>query len=59
MDNKMIFDMFKNVIIEQNKVLLLQIAEKFGLDYEELLQKYLTPDNYLPMLQKACPQPRK
>jgi transcription initiation factor IIE alpha subunit len=54
MDNqvmkKMIFSVFKNIIIEQNKVLLKIIADKYDLDYEELLKKYITPDNYLPVV---------
>ena len=47
---KMIFSVFKNIIIEQNKVLLKIIADKYDLDYEELLKKYITPDNYLPVV---------
>jgi hypothetical protein len=50
MDNKMIFDIFKNIIIEQNKVLLLQVSEKCGIDYETLLEKYLKPEYYLPVI---------
>jgi hypothetical protein len=46
----MVFSVFKNIIIEQNKVLLKIIAEKYNLDYEELLKKYITPDNYLPVI---------
>lgn len=59
MDNKMIFDIFKNVIIEQNKILLKQVSDKFGIDYDVLLEKYLTPDNYLPILQDTKPKPIK
>jgi hypothetical protein len=51
----MIFDIFKNIIKEQNKALLQQIAEKYSLDYETLLLKYLTPDNYLPVLVYSKP----
>lgn len=47
----MIFDVFKNVIIEQNKILLKSVADSFELDYEMLLSKYLTPDHYLPIVQ--------
>ncbi len=46
----MIFDIFKNIIIEQNKVLLLQVSEKCGIDYETLLEKYLKPEYYLPVI---------
>lgn len=48
----MVFSIFKNVIMEQNKQLLKIIAEKYDLDYDELLQKYLTPDHYLPVVSK-------
>ncbi len=46
----MIFDVFKTTIIEQNKLLLKEIAEKFDLDYDMLLEKYITPANYLPSI---------
>ena len=47
---EMVFSIFKNVIIEQNKTLLKIIADKYDLEYEELLKKYITPDNYLPVI---------
>lgn len=50
--NKMIFDMFKLIIIEQNKLLLKEISEKFDLDYNELLSKYIKPEYYLPVIGK-------
>lgn len=50
MDNKMIFDIFKNIIIEQNKLLLKTIAEKHNLDYDYLLEKYIAPQYYLPVI---------
>jgi hypothetical protein len=54
MDNQviktMVFGVFKNVIIEQNKILLKIIADKYDLDYEDLLKKYITPDHYLPVV---------
>lgn len=54
MDNQvmktMVFGVFKNTIIEQNKILLKLIADKYDLDYEDLLKKYITPDNYLPVV---------
>lgn len=59
MDNKMIFDIFKNVIIEQNKTLLKQVSDKFGLDHDALLEKYLTPENYLPIIQNTKAKPMK
>lgn len=48
---KMVFDVFKTIIIEQNKVLLKEIAEKFNLDYDELLIKYIKPEYYLPVIE--------
>ena len=47
----MIFNVFKNTIIEQNKILLKIIAEKYNLDYDTLIIKYLIPENYLPLIQ--------
>ena len=35
-----------NIIKEQNKQLLLKIAEKYNLSYEDLEKKYLTPSYY-------------
>lgn len=49
----MTFDVFKNIIIEQNKILLKLIAEKYQLDYDELLKKYLKPEYYLPVVGKS------
>jgi hypothetical protein len=46
----MVFNIFKNIIIEQNKVLLKVIADKYDLDYDELLKKYITQDHYLPVI---------
>lgn len=46
----MIFDIFKSVIIEQNKMLLKDIAEQFDLDYETLLEKYIKPEYFLPVI---------
>jgi hypothetical protein len=54
MDNQvmkeMVFNVFKNIIIEQNKALLKIIADKYDLDYDYLIKKYITPDNYLPVI---------
>jgi len=36
----------RNVIKEQNKQLLMKIAEKYNKNYEELERKYLTPTYY-------------
>ena len=50
---KMVFDVFKTIIIEQNKVMLKKLAEKFNLNYEELLVKYIKPEYYLPVIEKT------
>jgi hypothetical protein len=50
---KLIFDVFKTIIIEQNKLLLKELAVKFELDYEELLRKYIKPEYYLPVVEKS------
>jgi hypothetical protein len=50
MDNKMIFDIFKAVIIEQNKMMLKDVAKQFDLDYETLVEKYIKPEYYLPVI---------
>lgn len=48
----MIFNIFKNIIIAQNKVLLKTIADEHNLDYDYLLDKYLKPAYYLPVISK-------
>lgn len=50
---KLIFDVFKTIIIEQNKLLLRELATKFDLNYEELLKKYIKPEYYLPVVEKS------
>lgn len=44
------FQLIKNLIIEQNKILLQQIAKSHNLDLEELIAKYLKPEYYLPYI---------
>lgn len=51
--DKLIFDVFKTIIIEQNKLLLKEISRKFDLDYEDLLKKYLKPEYYLPVIERS------
>lgn len=46
----MTFALFKNIIIEQNKVLLKQLSKASGLDEKMLLDKYMKPDYYLPVV---------
>lgn len=50
MKGDLLFQVLKNVIIEQNRELLKIIADRFHLDEEELLQKYLKPAYYLPVV---------
>ncbi len=56
MDNKVAFAVIKNIIIEQNKELLKLIAKKYNLDYDMLVEKYITPTYYLPVVQKTDKQ---
>lgn len=51
--DKLIFDIFKTIIIEQNKLLLREISTRFSLDYDELLKKYIRPEYYLPVIEKS------
>lgn len=50
MDCQVAFSVIKNVIMEQNKVLLKRLAEELNIDYDELLIKYLKPEYYLPVV---------
>jgi hypothetical protein len=52
MENKMIMDVFKNIIIEQNKEFLKQISQAYKIDYDYLLKKYIKPEYYLPIIKK-------
>lgn len=52
MDHKMIFDLFKNIIIKQNEVLIKEIAKQTGLDETYLTEKYIQPAYYLPIISK-------
>jgi hypothetical protein len=42
------FTIIKNILKAQNAQLLRQIAEKYGLDEEEMMSKYLRPTFFLP-----------
>lgn len=53
MDNKVIFDMFKNIIIEQNKQLLKEVSKVTGKNEAVLAQKYIKPEFYLPIILKS------
>jgi hypothetical protein len=56
MDHKikgdMMFQVLKNVIIEENKELLKIIARHHNLNYVDLEKKYLKPEYYLPLVVK-------
>jgi hypothetical protein len=52
MNNIIICELFKNIIIEQNKLFLKIIADKYNLDYQFLLDTYLKPEYYLPIILK-------
>lgn len=49
------FKMIKNIIIKENKDLLYKLAKYYALDYNELEQKYLRPEYYLPIVLKDTP----
>lgn len=51
--NKVTFDLFKNIIIQQNKELLHQVAKLTGKDEKKLVEKYIHPDFYLPIILKS------
>lgn len=55
--NKMIFDIFKNIIIEQNKELFKEIAKINIISEKKLLEIYLKPEFYLPIVIKSLDTP--
>ncbi len=57
--NKMTFDLFKNIIIEQNKELLKKVSKITGKDEQMLLDKYIKPDYYLPIIIKSMDKTEK
>jgi hypothetical protein len=56
---KIVFDLFKNIIIEQNKLLLSKVAEVTGIDEKYLNETYLKPAYYLPIITKSQQQDKK
>lgn len=50
MDNVIICNIFRNIIIEQNKLFLKYIADTYNMDYGFLLDTYLKPAYYLPVI---------
>jgi len=53
--HKKTFDLFKNIIIQENTILLKKISETTGIEENILIEKYLKPEYYLPIITK-CPQ---
>lgn len=47
------FNIIKNIIKNQNEVLLKQIAERYSMDFYSLKDSYLRPEYYLPIVQKT------
>lgn len=44
------FNMISSMIKEQNKELLKQVAKVTNIPYQDLIDKYLKPDYYLPIV---------
>jgi len=44
--------MIVEIIKRQNKELLLNICKKFNLNQEEIMQKYLIPYYYMPIIER-------
>lgn len=47
---KVMFDIIKNVIIQENKLLLQKIASKYKMDIDYLMDVYIKPEYYLPIV---------
>ena len=52
MDEKVAFQAIKNIIIEQNKVFITDLAKRFKKNPEEMCKKYIKPEYYLPIYEK-------
>lgn len=52
MDEKVIFQLFKDIIIAQNKAFLRDLALKFNRNPEDFTRKYLKPEYYLPIIDR-------
>ncbi len=50
-DREVGFEILKNVIVEQNKALIKQIAKDYLRTESRLLHRYLKPEYYLPILE--------
>lgn len=44
--------MIINIIKEYNRALLIVISKKFNLDQDKMLEKYLTPYYYMPIIER-------
>lgn len=53
MDEKVIFQTIKQVIIKQNEVFLRDLARRFKRDPDDFCKKYIKPEYYLPVLERA------
>lgn len=53
---EIVFQLFKGMIIHQNKKFLKEVSNISGLDYNDLLEKYLRPEYYLPYITKTVPK---
>ena len=53
MDMEMMsFKIVRNILVEQNRRLIVQLSRDYGLDSEKMLESYLRPEFYLPILYK-------
>lgn len=58
MDSEVMFGIIKNMIVEQNKILLERLAHDFKRDKQYLVGKYIQPEFYLPIITKHGVQRR-
>lgn len=54
MENKIVCDVFTNIIKEQNRAFLAEIAKAYNLDYKYLEKKYIKPEYYLPIITSSA-----
>ena len=52
MDQEIGFEMFKNILYNQNKALLCSIAKDYRISQDSMLERYLQREFYLPIIQK-------
>jgi hypothetical protein len=55
MDKNPIFTILTNIIMKQNSLLLKEIAKQHNIDEDYLMQKYLQPSYYLPVISSSKP----